>query len=303
MKKILLMGQFTDHFREINKSLTGKYEVRACVNKLEIFKGMFKLNKPDVVVMLINELNEANEGLFKELKKEHRDIPVVYTGINFENNVIPDYLMSKQLEYVAVPYTIENLIEKIEYAMTKDISEEENQKVPEKVTKEEKKSEKEEKEEKEEKGEKGEKGEKEEDKKTTDDSLPTEKNTGSNEHRKKSVLVVDDSGIFLRMMKGLLEDKYDVSVITSGLKAISLIHEKKPDLILLDYEMPLYDGRETMMKIRESESTKDIPIVFVTAVNDKEHIKAVLSQRPAGYLLKPLDKERLIKTVKEIIGE
>ena len=294
MKKILLMGQFTDHFREINKSLTGKYEVRACVNKLEIFKGMFKLNKPDVVVMLINELNEANEGLFKELKKEHIDIPVVYTGINFENNVIPDYLMSKQLEYVAVPYTIENLIEKIEYAMTKDISEEENQKVPEKVTKEEKKSEKEEKEEK---------VEKEGEQEVADDSVPTEKNTGSNEHRKKSVLVVDDSGIFLRMMKGLLEDKYDVSVITSGLKAISLIHEKKPDLILLDYEMPLYDGRETMMKIRESESTKDIPIVFVTAVNDKEHIKAVLSQRPAGYLLKPLDKERLIKTVKEIIGE
>lgn len=290
MKKILLMGQFTDHFREINKSLTGKYEVRACVNKLEIFKGMFKLNKPDVVVMLINELNEANEELFKELKKEHRDIPVVYTGINFENNVIPDYLISKQLEYVAVPYTVENLIEKIEYAMTKDISEEENQKVPEKVTKEEKEK-------------KEEKGEKEEDKKATDDSLPTEKNIGSNEHRKKSVLVVDDSGIFLRMMKGLLEDKYDVSVTTSGLKAISLIHEKKPDLILLDYEMPLYDGRETMMKIRESESTKDIPIVFVTAVNDKEHIKAVLSQRPAGYLLKPLDKERLIKTVKEIIGE
>ena len=290
MKKILLMGQFTDHFREINKSLTGKYEVRACVNKLEIFKGMFKLNKPDVVVMLINELNEANEELFEELRKEHRDIPVVYTGINFENNVIPDYLISKQLEYVAVPYTVENLIEKIEYAMTKDISEEENQKVPEKVTKEEKEKEEE-------------KGEKEEDKKATDDSLPTEKNTGSNEHRKKSGLVVDDSGIFLRMMKGLLEDKYDVSVTTSGLKAISLIHEKKTDLILLDYEMPLYDGRETMMKIRESESTKDIPIVFVTAVNDKEHIKAVLSQRPAGYLLKPLNKERLIKTVKEIIGE
>lgn len=281
MKKILLMGQFTDHFREINKSLTGKYEVRACVNKMEIFKGMFKLNKPDIVVMLINELNEANEELFEELRKEHRDIPVVYTGINFENNVIPNYLISKQLEYVAVPYTIENLIEKIEYAMTKDISEEENQKAPEKVTKE----------------------EKEEDKKATDDSISIEKITSSNEHRKKSVLVVDDSGIFLRMMKGLLEEKYDVSVITSGLKAISLIHEKKPDLILLDYEMPLYDGHETMMKIRESESTKDIPIVFVTAVNDKEHIKAVLSQKPAGYLLKPLDKERLIKTVKEIIGE
>ena len=53
MEKVLLVGKFTDQFREINKKLSVKYEVRACVNKLEIFRGMFKLNKPDVVVMLL----------------------------------------------------------------------------------------------------------------------------------------------------------------------------------------------------------------------------------------------------------
>ena len=277
MRKVLLVGKFTDHFRKINKSLAEKYEVRACVNKLEIFRGMFKLNKPDVVVMLLNEMDETNEEIFKELRKEYKEIPVVYAGISFENKEIPNYLTSKQFEYVEEPYTEEILGEKIEYALEKDISEEES-------------------------GEAVGKKDEKEGEKETEGKEPIEKNSSSDEDKKKSILLVDDSGVFLRMMKGLLEEKYDVRMTTSGIKAITLIHEKHPDLILLDYEMPLYDGRETMIKIRESEKTKDIPIVFVTAVNDKEHIKAVLSLKPTGYLLKPVDKDRLLRTVKEIIG-
>jgi CheY-like chemotaxis protein len=120
---------------------------------------------------------------------------------------------------------------------------------------------------------------------------------------KKVVMLVDDSGVHLRMIKGILEEKYDIIMATSGLKAISLIHEKRPDLIVLDYEMPILDGRETMVKLRESEEAKNVPIVFVTAVNDREHIEAVLSLKPAGYILKPLDRERLLKTIYDVIGE
>ncbi len=280
MKKVLLVGQFTARFREINKSLTGKYEVRASVNKLEIFKGMFKLNKPDIVVMLLQDLDETNESLFRELKKEYKDIPVVYTGIDLEDEKTPKYLLSKQFEYIEEPYTVEQLMEKIEYMLEKDISEEESIELSGKESAE----------------------EKTEEQKETEDKVSAERKIYKNETERKTILVVDDSGIFLRMMKGLLEEKYDVIITTSGLKAITLVHEKKPDLILLDYEMPLYDGRETMMKIRESQDTKDIPIVFVTAVNDKEHIKAVLAQKPAGYLLKPLDKDRLLRIVRDIIG-
>ena len=281
MIKVLLVGQFTEHFRKINKALTGKYEVRACVNKLEIFKGMFKLNKPDLVVMLLQELDETNEALLKELKKEYKDIPVVFTGINLEDEKTPKYLFSKQFEYIKEPYTIEELIEKMEYALAKDISEVENCEQGGKETIE----------------------EKQEDNRDAKSNESEEKKILKQENSRKSILLVDDSGIYLRMLKILLEEYYDISMTTSGLKAISLVHEKRPDLILLDYEMPLFDGRETMMKIRESEETKDIPIVFVTAVNDKEHIKAVLSLKPASYLLKPIDKERLLRTIKEIVGE
>ena len=286
MRKILLIGQFTDNFRKMNKSLTGKYEVRACVNKLEIFRGMFKLNEPDVVVLLIEELDKTNEELLAELKKEYKNMPVVCAGLDLENITIPDIYMTKQFEYLETAYTAEQLIEKIEYVSEKDLTEEiveekkyETEKAEDKVT------------------------ETPEQKKEPED-FETIKNRLLNEKdRRKKIMLVDDSGIYLRMMKGLLDEEYDIIMTTSGLKAISMVHEKHPDLILLDYEMPLFDGRETMVKIRQAEDIKDIPIVFVTAVNDKDHIKAVLSLKPAGYLLKPIDKDRLFKTIKSIVGE
>lgn len=285
MKKILLVGQFTDNFRKMNKSLIEKYEVRACVNKLEIFRGMFKLNKPDIVVLLIEELDKTNEEFLRELKKEYKKIPVVCAGLNLEDITISDSLVTKQFEYIEVSYTADQLIEKIEFALEKDISEEEIE---------------EENHSKENDAENTK--ERIEQSKETEELEKIKKHIFKEENRRKKIMLVDDSGIYLRMMKGLLDEEYDVIMATSGLKAISMVHEKHPDLILLDYEMPLFDGRETMVKIRQAEDIKDIPIVFVTAVNEKEHIKAVLSLKPAGYLLKPIDKDRLFKTIKEILG-
>ena len=285
MKKILLVGQFTDNFRKMNKSLIEKYEVRACVNKLEIFRGMFKLNKPDIVVLLIEELDKTNEEFLRELKKEYKKIPVVCAGLNLEDITIPDSLVTKQFEYIEVSYTADQLIEKIEFTLEKDISEEEIE---------------EENHSKENDAENTK--ERIEQSKETEELEKIKKQIFKEENKRKKIMLVDDSGIYLRMMKGLLDEEYDVIMATSGLKAISMVHEKHPDLILLDYEMPLFDGRETMVKIRQAEDIKDIPIVFVTAVNEKEHIKAVLSLKPAGYLLKPIDKDRLFKTIKEILG-
>ena len=103
MKKVLLVGKFTDQFREINKKLSENYEVRACVNKLEIFKGMFKLNKPDVVVMLFGEMNETNESLLRDMEKEHNEIPVVCAGIHKEAEKSLDTLLLSHSVFLAPP--------------------------------------------------------------------------------------------------------------------------------------------------------------------------------------------------------
>ena len=94
---------------------------------------------------------------------------------------------------------------------------------------------------------------------------------------RKLILLVDDDGMQLRTLNGMLKDNYDIRMATSGMQALTLIGKKKPDLIFLDYEMPVCDGRMTLEMIRELEEAKDIPVVFLTGVNDKEHIQAYLN--------------------------
>ena len=118
---------------------------------------------------------------------------------------------------------------------------------------------------------------------------------------RKYILAVEDSGILLRNIKTMLEKDYDVAVANSGMMVIKQAKKKLPDLILLDYEMPEWDGRKTLEEIRNDEKLKDIPVVFVTAVADKEHISAVLSLRPSGYILKPIEQQKLYDTIEKAL--
>lgn len=86
-------------------------------------------------------------------------------------------------------------------------------------------------------------------------------------------------------------------VANSGMMALKQAKKKLPDLILLDYEMPEWDGKKTLEEIRNDEELEDIPVVFLTAVRDREHIAAVLKLRPSGYLLKPIEPQVLMDTI------
>lgn len=119
---------------------------------------------------------------------------------------------------------------------------------------------------------------------------------------KKTILVVDDNGTTLRTMKAMLEERYEVTLAISGAQAMTSIGKKRPDLILLDYEMPVCDGRMTLEMIRSDEDIQDIPVIFLTAVNDRANIEAVLKLKPAGYFLKPAVKEKLIVEIDKILG-
>lgn len=118
---------------------------------------------------------------------------------------------------------------------------------------------------------------------------------------RKTIMVVDDSGMVLRSIQGWLEEKYEVMLANSAIKALSLVEEKKPDLIFLDYEMPEMDGPECFELLRARDNTRDIPVIFLTSKGDPESVKAVLSRRPAGYILKPSSKENLIERIEEVL--
>lgn len=119
--------------------------------------------------------------------------------------------------------------------------------------------------------------------------------------REKSILIVDDDVNILRMISAYLNDKYKVSVVNSGMAAMSYLENKKPDLILLDYLMPICDGKQTLNMIRHMDETKDIPVMFLTGVSDKNNVLRCLSLNPQGYILKPVTKEDLLERVKEVL--
>lgn len=115
------------------------------------------------------------------------------------------------------------------------------------------------------------------------------------DHRKPKVLVVDDSKTIRAYISDLLKTDYEVAQAQSGIAAIRTITLNKPDLVLLDYEMPVCDGRQTLEMLRSDATFADTPVIFLTGRGDPESVRKVLALKPAGYLL----KNRGLESVKD----
>lgn len=114
---------------------------------------------------------------------------------------------------------------------------------------------------------------------------------------KKKILVVDDSGAMLRNVKGWLEDRYQIILANSGTMAIKYLMTDRPDLILLDYEMPVLSGKQVLEMIRSEMDFADIPVIFLTSKGDRQSVIDVMSLKPDGYMLKTLSPGEIIQTV------
>lgn len=119
----------------------------------------------------------------------------------------------------------------------------------------------------------------------------------------KSILLVDDDTTFLKMMKGWLDKYYRVTIVTSGMQALMYLADNKPDLILLDYEMPVTSGPQVLEMIRSETKVGKVPVMFLTGKSDKESIMKVLALKPAGYLLKTLDRKQILATVSQFFSK
>jgi CheY-like chemotaxis protein len=116
------------------------------------------------------------------------------------------------------------------------------------------------------------------------------------------ILIIDDEVKALALLKTNLEDSnFEVHTANNGvegvLKAIQLI----PDLIVLDVRMPELDGWDVCKRLKSTASTKDIPIVFLTAFSsdkDREKAKALGA---AEYLTKPIDPDKLLNMLRDIL--
>ena len=103
----------------------------------------------------------------------------------------------------------------------------------------------------------------------------------------------------LRTVKSWLSPKYKVSVASSAAMAINFLANTKPDLILLDYEMPICSGPQFLEMIHAEKATSSIPVIFLTGKGDLESVKQVVKLRPDGYLLKTMKQNEIVSYIND----
>jgi putative two-component system response regulator len=117
------------------------------------------------------------------------------------------------------------------------------------------------------------------------------------EERTSCIFLVDDNIVNLNTGKNVLQDKYTVVTLPSGEKLLFMLKKVKPDLILLDVEMPGMNGYEALKEIKANPETADIPVIFLTGKNDTEDELKGLSFGAVDYITKPFSPPLLLKRI------
>lgn len=120
---------------------------------------------------------------------------------------------------------------------------------------------------------------------------------------KKHILVVDDDRTVLKILKTALGEKYEVTAMLNGVLVEKALASKPVDLVILDYEMPIMTGAEVFRKIKDNPDTKNIPVCFLTGVSERSKVEEIMSLRPRGYLLKPINMEMLLATISNLTNQ
>lgn len=120
---------------------------------------------------------------------------------------------------------------------------------------------------------------------------------------KKCILVVDDTAIILTRISSALRDEYKVVTVNSGVRALKYLGQEKPDLILLDIQMPQKDGIETLREMRAMPDRADIPVIMLTGVEDKGTVLESAKLGIRDYILKPFHSEELLKRIRRVFEE
>jgi two-component system sensor histidine kinase/response regulator len=105
---------------------------------------------------------------------------------------------------------------------------------------------------------------------------------------KASVLVVDDNETNIDILMEILGDEHEVSVALDGERALEVVEEQPPDIILLDVMMPGMDGYEVCRRLQEKESTRKIPVIFVTSRGEVEDEAMGFEAGGVDYITKPV---------------
>lgn len=119
---------------------------------------------------------------------------------------------------------------------------------------------------------------------------------------RKCVLVVDDDAALLKSVKPiLLNNGYSVLTAMTGEKGMQIAKKQKPDLILLDVILPGIKGRQVCAKLKDDSDTQMIPVIFVTAKDSPDDVKAELAAGAIAHITKPFNTAKLLEEIKKVL--
>ena len=120
----------------------------------------------------------------------------------------------------------------------------------------------------------------------------------------EKILLVEDNPVNRRLAVFLLRAQgYEVHEATTALEALGMLEKERPDLIVMDIQLPGMDGLEVTRKIKAQPATADIPIIAVTSYAMKGDREKALAAGCVGYVTKPIDKNTFIQEVASRLGE
>lgn len=123
------------------------------------------------------------------------------------------------------------------------------------------------------------------------------------ELEKKTVMLVDDTPANIKLLVSALKEDYKTKVALCGEKALDIVVlNPQPDLILLDIMMPGMDGFEVCKRLKSNDSTKNIPVIFLSGKADEETKSKCLELGAVDLIMKPIDLTEVISLVRSLIN-
>ena len=119
---------------------------------------------------------------------------------------------------------------------------------------------------------------------------------------KRTILVVDDEPFILHSIVYMLKrEGFETLSATDGAEGLRVAASEKPDLILLDVTMPVMDGRQTLIKLRQQPETAKIPVIMVTAEAGKATVVEIIKAGVSDYILKPFSPAVLMEKINKVL--
>lgn len=123
----------------------------------------------------------------------------------------------------------------------------------------------------------------------------------ASEEREAHILVIDDDSMNLRIAEKMLGERFRLTCLKSGREALDFLERDVPDLILLDLHMPEMNGFEVIRKMKENQRLKEIPVIFLTADNDREVEVKGFKEGALDFITKPFIADIMIQRVTRIL--